>query len=321
LDHKIKIVYPDSERSEIERNIEFFDRLRAFADFQIFTGRPVDNAEFVARIHDADGILLGWGMPGDVMRQAKNLQVVSFAGIGVAQFVDLAQARERGIGVCNCPGYSNNTVAEHALALLLGVARHLARLDSSLRKGEWNQSIDGFELSGTTIGLIGFGGIGQTFARLCKALGMEVLVWTRNMSDQRSAKYGVTFAPLATLYERCDVISLHAAYNAETANLIDHDAFAQMKTGALLINTARAELVDEAALIDALNSGKLGGAGLDVFWHEPLPADHPLTSMDNVIISPHVGFNTQQAVNRLFDIATNNLVQYFQGNPINQVTE
>jgi len=321
LTNKTKIVYPDSERSEVERNTECFDRLRAFADFQIFTGRPTDNAEFVDRIHDADGILLGWDMPGEVMRQAKHLQVVSFGGVGVARFVDLAQARERGITVCNCPGYSNNTVAEHALALLLGAARHLARLDKSLREGEWNQSINGLELRGTTIGLIGFGGIGQTFARLCMALGMEVLVWTRNMSDQRAAEHGVTFTPLATLYERCDVISLHAAYTAETANLIDRDAFAQMKTGTLLINTARAELVDESALIDALNSGKLAGAGLDVFWQEPLPADHPLTSMDNVIISPHVGFNTQRAVDTLFDIATNNLVQFFQDSPVNRVTE
>ncbi len=319
MNKKITIVYPDAQPSEITQHNHHFDRLRAFANFQLFTGKPKDHNEFIHRVSHADGILLGWNMPGEVMREAKNLQVISFSGIGVAQFVDLPQAHERTICVCNCPGYSNNTVAEHTLALLFSVARHLVHLDRSLRNGDWDQSLDGIELHGKTVGIIGFGGIGQIFARLCRALGMQVLVWTRDMSATRATEHGVTFVPLATLYKQSDIISLHAAFNTQTEKLLDSNAFAQMKKGVLLINTARAELVEEGALIDALITGKVGGAGLDVFWQEPLPSDHPLIKMDNVIISPHIGFNTQQAVDTLFDIATDNLVQFFRGNVINQV--
>ncbi len=321
MDKNIKIVYPDAEPSDIEQYAKYFDRLRAFSNFEIFAGRPQDSTEYIDRVRGADGILLAWDLPGEVMHEVKNLRVVTFSGTGVAQFVDLPQARERGISVCNCPGYSSNTVAEHALALLLGVARHVVRLDKSLRQGVWNQSIDGFELAGNTIGLVGFGGIGQRFAQMCKAMDMKVLVWSRSMTEQRAAQFGVRFASLPVLYEKSDVISLHAAFGEDTENLIDRAAFAQMKHGVLFINTARAELVEESALIEALRSGRIAGAGLDVFWREPLLGDHPLLDMENVIVSPHVGYNTLQANDRLLDIGTNNLLQFFRGSPVNRVTE
>ena len=314
------IVYPDADRSEIDRYKPLFDRLRAFADFRIFEGTPENHDEFIERIRDANGVLLGWDMPGEVMRAAEKLRVISFAGIGVAQFVDMPQARQRGITVCNCPGYSNTTVAEHTMALVLGVTRHIARLDKSMRDGAWDQSQEAIQLHGKTIGLIGFGGIGQIVAKLCKAFGMHVLVATRTMSNERAAKHDVEFVTLDALYRQSDIISLHAAVNSDTENMVDHAAFEKMNAGAVLINTARAELVDENAFLNAIRSGKLAGAGLDVFWQEPLPADHPLATMNNVIISPHVGFNTQEAVDSLYQIAVGNLVRFFTSKPINVVT-
>ncbi len=146
-------------------------------------------------------------------------------------------------------------------------------------------------------------------------------MWSRSMTEKRAAEFGVSFAPLPALYEKSDVISLHAAFGVETENLVDRAAIAQMKDGVLFVNTARAELVEESALIDALKSGKISAAGLDVFWREPLQADHPLLELENVIISPHIGYNTLRAVERLFDIGTDNLLQFFQGNPVNRVAE
>ena len=287
--------------------------------FKIHTGAPDNNDEFINRISDADGVLLGWGMPGDVMRAAANLHVISFAGIGVHKFVDMPQARERGITICNCPGYSNTTVAEHTMALIMDVARHIGRLDREMRNGHWDQSLDGFQLHGKTIGLIGFGGIGQIVARLCKAFGMRVIVWTKNMSRDRAIQHEIEFVSLDSIYAQSDVISLHAAITPETGNLIDASAFKKMKPGALFINTARAELVDEHSLIDALSNGEIAAAGLDVFWEEPLPEKHPLLEMDNVVVSPHVAFNTPEAVDTLMEMAVDNLVRFFAGNPINVV--
>ena len=262
---------------------------------------------------------MGWGFPNEVMQAAKQLKVVSFTGIGAGNFVDFNLARELGVTVCNCPGYSNNTVAEHALMMLLGVARHVGRLDRAVRAGNWDQSHTGIELHGKTIGLVGFGGIGQTFARMCQALGMKDIVCARNMSMERAIEHGVEFVPLELLCEQSDVISVHATFNAETENLIDANAIDKMKDGVLFINTARAELVKKAPFVAALRSGKIAAAGLDVFWNEPLAGDHPVTQLDNVLLSPHVGFNTAAAVDRLFEIGVDNIVQYCQGKPINVV--
>ncbi|MEM7207562.1 MAG: NAD(P)-dependent oxidoreductase [Pseudomonadota bacterium] len=315
----LKIVFPDADSNTLKAQAEQLDRLREFASLDVFDSKPASDEEFAERIKNADGVLVDWDLPSDVMRNAKILRVVSFSGTGVAQFVDLPQARERGIAVCNCPGYASNTVAEHALALLFAVAREIPRLDKSLRGGTWDQSQKGIEMREKTIGLIGFGGIGQAFAAMCQALGMRVLVWTRNVSVERAREHKVEFVSLDQLYEQCDIISLHAAFNTDTENMIDAAAFEKMNDGTILINTARAELIHEQACIDALNSGKLHGAGFDVFWEEPLPADHALVAMDNVVITPHIAYNTQVSVDKLYEIAVDNLVQFFNGTPINVV--
>ena len=315
-----KIVYPDAgehldeELSEASRR-----RLDALGGLEVHYGRPESDEAYLRRIGDAQAILLGWDLPAEVMLAAPALELVVFTGIGAAKFVDLPRAAANGISVCNCPGYSDNTVAEHALALLLAAARHVPRLDADLRAGRWNQSSMGMELRGRRLGIVGFGGIGRRFAALAKAIGMEVMVWTRNPDPERARAAGVEFVSLERLLAECDAVSLHLAGTPETEGMIDAAAIARMKPGALFVNTARGELVDEAALVDALRSGRIRAAGIDVYREEPLPPSHPFLGLDNVVLSPHVAYNTPEAAVALHDIAVECLVRYFAGDPVHVV--
>lgn len=320
MTHKPLVVYPDADGDEEELYPSQFAHIRHIADLKVYHGQPESNQDYVDRIKDAQGILLGWDLPGEVMRQALDLEVISFTGIGVSKFVDMDQAQNRHITVCNCPGYSNSTVAEHTMALLLSLCRDVPNLDRHTRNGLWKSESTAIELRGKNIGLIGFGGIGQQFSQLCKAFGMDVFVWTRSMNLEYTKQFGVRLCSLEEIYERCKIISLHLASNPQTQGTIDHAAFDAMQPGTLLLNTARAELVVEDAMIHALQTGKLRAAAMDVFHQEPLPNGHPLLKIENVVMTPHVGYNTPEAVSRLYAIASDNLVNYFNGNPINVVS-
>ena len=314
------VVYPDAgENLRDELTEASMRKLDALGGLAVHYGRPESHEVYLRRIGDARAILLGWDLPAEVMEAAPALELVVFTGIGAARFVDLRKAAEKGITVCNCPGYSDNTVAEHALALLLAAARHVPRLDAELRAGRWNQSTMGVELRGRTIGVVGFGGIGCRFAELAKAIGMRVVVWTRTPDPERARAAGVEFVGLEHLLAECDAISLHLAATAETAGLIDAAAIARMKPGALFVNTARGELVDEEALVEALSSGHIRAAGIDVYHEEPPSPSHPLLALDNVVLSPHVAYNTPEAARTLHDIAVECLRRYFAGDPVNVV--
>lgn len=316
---RINTVYPDADKDESHEDSKF-DHLKSIGDFSLAYGRSADDDEYVSRIKDATAILLGWDLPASVMVQAPNLEVVSFTGIGAGKFVDLDLARERNITVCNCPGYSDNTVAEHALALLLACVRHVPRLDKQLRAGEWDQSLSGMELRGKRLGLIGFGGIGARFAEIAKALGMVVAVWTKNPSPERAARHGVEFGDLDEIVSSSDVISLHLTSSPETEGFIDARVIEKFKPGVVFINTARAEIVDEMALVDALARGHVLSAGVDVFMDEPLPAGHPYSELDNVVITPHIGYRTPDATTTLYQIGVENIVSFYRGEPINVVS-
>lgn len=314
------IVFPDADLSEEGVYDHLFETLERFADFQLYAGEPSSESEFVQRIEGANGVLLGWDFPSDVMRKAENLEVISFSGIGVGKFVDMEQAKERNITVCNCPGYADITVAEHAMGLLLSSTRHISLLDKNLRNGLWDQSREGMELNGKTIGLIGFGGIARHFAKLCRAFGMKVKVWTRSMNPDYERDYGISLCAFEDVLAESDIISLHLASNSQTRNIIDQKAFSRMRDGVVFLNTARAELVEESAMIDSLKSGRIFAAGLDVFHTEPLVGSNPLLAMENVVITPHTAYNTPGATHRLFEIAVENLENYFSGSPVNIVT-
>jgi D-3-phosphoglycerate dehydrogenase len=322
------IVYPDAD-DQLAALLTGARRLRleALGAFRIHHGLPGglpgDPAAYLERLGDAAGVVLGWDLPVEVMRRAPRLEVVSYLGTGAANFVDLAEAVRLGITVCNTPGYGDNAVAEHALALLLALARRVPCLDRGLRqagqRAKWGQSQPGFELRGKTLGLVGLGGIGARMAELARGLGMEVKAWTRNPSPERAERHGVAFLPLEELLETSDVISLHLLLTPETDGLLGPEELDRMKPDAVLVNTARAELVDQAALVERLRDGRIAAAGLDVFWNEPLPADHPLLELDNVVLTPHVAFNTPDAIAAMMDIAIDNLARYFEGSPINVV--
>ena len=315
-----RLVYPDASRETAAAlSGERLARLEEVAELDIHIGSPASDAEFAARIGDADAMILGWGLPVKVMREAPNLELIAFTGIGAGNFVDLEEAAKRGITVCNTPGYADHAVAEHALAMMLAVARNLARLDRDLRRGQWNQSLPGLELRGKTLGLVGFGGIGAHLAELARGIGMKVRAWTRKPSAERARRHRMEFTDLESLLRESDVISVHTALTEETRNLLDAKALACTRPGVLLVNTARGEIIDENALIEALRSGHIAGAGIDVFHTEPLPTDNPLIGLDNVLLTPHVAFNTPQATLAILDISIDNVVRYFRGDPANVV--
>jgi D-3-phosphoglycerate dehydrogenase len=199
------------------------------------------------------------------------------------------------------------------------IRRHLAALDRDLRQGLWTQSRAGFELKGKKLGLIGLGPIGARFGEMAQALAMEVAAWTRSPSPERAASLGFGFKPLDDILAESDVLSLHLALNPATQGFLGRDELANTKPGVVLVNTARGGLVDEAAMIAALRSGHIAAAGLDVFAEEPLSAGHPLLALDNVVLSPHVAWNTPEATALLLDTAIGNLERYYNGDPINIV--
>jgi D-3-phosphoglycerate dehydrogenase len=202
---------------------------------------------------------------------------------------------------------------------MLAAARNVCRLDRDLRAGRWNQSVPALELRGKHVGLVGFGGIGARFAALAKGIGMHVRAWTRNPDPQRAREHGVEFTDLETILRESDVLSVHAALTPETEGLLDARALSRTRPGVIVVNTARGEIIDEDALLTALRSGHVAAAGLDVYHEEPLSADHPFLALDNVLLTPHVAFNTPEATLALLDITIDNIVSYFRGTPTNVV--
>jgi D-3-phosphoglycerate dehydrogenase len=210
-------------------------------------------------------------------------------------------------------------VAEHALALMLAVARHLSEFDKKIRRGIWEQEIAGVELRGKRVGVIGLGGIGQAMARICNALGMEVICWTRRPSPDRARTHGVVFRELNELLSTSDFISVHLADCKETTKFIGQREFELMKKGLVFVNTSRGRIVDTKGLTYALREGSIGGAGLDVFETEPFSPPHPLFEFENVILTPHVAFNTRQSTINITKIGLQNVLNFMKGRPTNVV--
>jgi D-3-phosphoglycerate dehydrogenase len=281
-------------------------------------GVPPDLPGFVARCSAADALLVLWSLPSGVLTACPSVRALSWAGTGVATFVDLAEAEGCGVTVCNVPSYGANAIAEHALALLLAVARSVPAGDRALRDGRWAPE-DGVELAGRRLGVVGLGPIGTRMASLGRAVGMDVVAWTRTSTPERAAAAGVPLVPLEELFATSDAVSLHVASNPATAGLVGASLLGRMRPGAILVNTARAEVLDQDALLAALREGRLRGAALDVFETEPLPADHPLLAERRLVLTPHVAYRTPEASRELMRIATENLVQWAAGRPQNVV--
>jgi D-3-phosphoglycerate dehydrogenase len=253
-----------------------------------------------AELADADALIVrsATRVTDELLGQAPRLRIVGRAGVGVDN-IDLEAATHRGILVVNTPGSSATSVAEHTLALMLAMARSVPQLNAAMHAGRWEKSgAAGAELRGKTLGLVGLGRVGGEVARRAKALEMRVLAHDPYLNAERAAEWGVELMPLAEMLGQADYVSLHTALSPATEGLINQATLAQMKRGARLINTARGELVDEAALAEALGSGHLAGAGLDVFAIEP-PGNSPLMALANVIATPHVAGSTAEAQEEL----------------------
>jgi len=248
-------------------------------------------------VADVDALIIrsGTTVTAEVVAAAKQLSVVGRAGIGVDN-VDLGAASARGIVVMNTPGGNTVTTAEHAIALLVSLARHIPQATASMKEGKWDKKrYVGTELYNRTLGLLGLGNIGRIVAERARGLGMKVVAFDPFLSADAAAKLDVELLDLEGLLARADVISVHAPRTPDTAGLLGHKAFAAAKPGLLVVNAARGGIVDEDALLEALESGQVGGAALDVFEQEPPPADHPLVAHERVICTPHLGASTEQA--------------------------
>ena len=237
-------------------------------------------------------------LPTEVARRCSGLKHVVFLGTGARSYMNPEQLAELGIEVHLIKGYGDTAVAECAIALIWAAARGIAQMDREMRAGNWLRE-DGMQLTGKTLGLIGFGGIAAEVARIALGSGLRVIAWNRTPKTYA----GVDFVEFDTLLAQSDVISLHLLLNDETRGFLSAKRIAAMKPGVLFVNTARAAMVDEAAMIDALKSGHIRHAGLDVFNTEPLPVDHPLTKLANVTLSAHSAFRTPEASENLIAAA------------------
>jgi D-3-phosphoglycerate dehydrogenase len=229
-------------------------------------------------------------MPTDLVRQCKNLKHIVFLGTGAASYMSVPEIEALGIAVHTIKGYGDTAVAEHTIALMMACCRDLARMDRGIRAGTW-RPLEGVQVLGKTLGVVGLGGIGAEVARIAAGMGMNVIAWNR--SPRPDAR--VPMVDLDALLQQSDVVSLNLLLSDETRGFLDAARIARMKPGAILINTARGALIDEVALIEALNSGHIRHAGLDVFHNEPLKPNHPLARMENVTLSAHAAFRTLEA--------------------------
>lgn len=246
----------------------------------------VGNAEIVIIDHTY--------FPTDVARQCTALKHVVFMGTGARSYMNIEELAGLGIDVHLIRGYGDTAVAECAFALMWAAARDLTLMDRGIRAGAWPRK-EAVQLSGKTLGLIGYGGIAAEMARLARGIGMTVLAWNRSPKEAADA----SFVGIDELLARSDVVSMHLLLTDETRGFLSRQRIAALKPGAILVNTARGALVDEDAMVDALRSGHLRHAGLDVFAIEPLPADHPLTRLENVTLSAHSAFRTPEASDNL----------------------
>ena len=294
-----------------EKAIEVLEK----AGFEVVYEEYPDEERLIELVKDVEAIVVRSKpkVTRRVIEAAPKLRVIGRAGVGLDN-IDLEAAKERGIKVVNSPGASSRSVAELVFGLLLAVARKIAFADRKMREGVWaKKQCMGIELEGKTMGVIGFGRIGYNVAKIANAFGMRVLLYDPYPNEERAREVGGTFASLEDLLKESDVVTLHVPLVDATYHLIDEERLKLMKPTAILINAARGAVVDNNALVKALQEGWIAGAGLDVFEEEPLPKDHPLTRLDNVVLTPHIGASTEEAQMRAGVQVAEQIVEILKG--------
>ena len=308
-----RIVIPDDEPAVMSRSMAF--RHLAGHNVRTYFTRPSGPEDLVERIGDSDVVInirSTSGFSADVLERCPALRLISIWGTGTDN-VDLEAARRQGIRVTNTPGVSAVAVAEHTLALMMAVAKRTVQVDQQVRQGRWPRAMV-TQLRGKTLGLIGTGAIGREVARLGAGIGMRVIAWT--FHPRGDVAEWVAFEDV---FRRSDVLSIHVRLSTETSGLIRREHLELMKPGAILINTARGGVVNEADLVQALVANRIAGAGLDVFETEPLPPESPLCSMPHVVLTPHAAGITPEATEAGLALAIENVCAFLAGEPTHVV--
>ncbi len=302
-----------------------WDKLKEFGDLTVYDRTPVDDEEeIIRRIGDAEVVFTNkTPVSRKVINACPNMRMISMLATGY-NVVDYTYAKEKGIPVTNVPTYGTASVGQFAIALLLEICHHIGHHDRTVHEGKWENCEDWcywdyplIELDGKTMGVIGFGRIGQTTGRLAKALGMRVLAYDSYPNE--AGKQIAEYVDLDTLLAQSDVIALHCPLFPDTEGIINKENIAKMKDGVILINNSRGPLVVEQDLADALNTGKVAAAGLDVVSTEPIRGDNPLLKAKNCIITPHISWAPKESRQRIMDCAYDNLKAYAEGKPVNVV--
>ena len=315
----MRIVFPDG--AGCVQHPSELEPLRKLGQVDFYDGPPPDRATLIERLRPAEAVVLDYSeMDAEVLRACPRLRFVSFLGIGYNSCIDVAEATRRGIAVAYTPDYGATSVAEHALAMILALTRHIGPAFVSVREGRWEPGrFTGMELRGKTLGIVGLGPIGTEMARLGAGLGMRLVGWTRHASPQR-AVHGLTLVALEELFATADVVTLHLAYTPESQGLVTRALLERMKPGAWFVNTARAKLVDNAALVELLRAGRIRGAALDVHETEPIPpGDYVFRTLPNVLITPHIGYNTREASANMLRIAIETVQAFARGERLHVV--
>jgi phosphoglycerate dehydrogenase-like enzyme len=255
--------------------------------------------------------------PRSLLHRLPNLKLLVTTGAKNAS-IDIAAARELGITVCGTGAHPSGPV-ELTWALILAVARHLPAEDADVRAGGWQRTV-GTDLAGAALGVFGLGRLGEKVARIGAAFGMDVVAWSQNLTDERAAEVGVRRVERDELFATADVVTVHLVLSERTRGLIGPAELALMKHTAVLVNTARGPIVQEAALIEAIREGRLAGAGLDVYDIEPLPVDHPLRELRNVVLTPHIGYGTRGSYAIYHGEAVEDVLAYLAGSPVRVMT-
>ena len=302
-----------------------WDGLRAFGDLTVYDRTSLtDEDEIISRIGDAEiAITNKTPLSRRVLEACPNLKLISVLATGY-NVIDCQFAREKGIPVSNVPSYGTDAVAQFAIAMLLEICHHVAHHSDAVHEGRWESNPDWcfwdyplIELAGKTMGVIGFGRIGQATGKLAKALGMEVLAYDSFPND--SGKEIAKYVDLDTLLGASDVIALHCPLFPETEGIVNKETIAKMKDGVIILNNSRGPLVAEQDLTDALNSGKVYAAGLDVVSTEPIRGDNPLLKAKNCIITPHISWAPKESRQRIMDCTADNIRSFLAGSPIHVV--
>ena len=288
-------------------------------EFVYYTSKETQQDKLLARVQDADIIMLAnQPLSAEIINACPKLKMLSVAFTG-GDHIALAACRARNILVCNAAGYSTNAVAELTFGLAISVIRNIVPCDARCRRAETKDGLIGFELFGKTFGVVGTGAIGARVAKIAAAFGCRVLAYSRT-EKQELVDAGVQYVSLDELLAQSDFVSLHVPLTDATRGLINAAAIAKMKQGAVLLNTARGPVVDSEALAEALNAGKLAGAGIDVFEGEPpITENHPLCSAKNTVLTPHVAFASREALETRADIVFANIEKWLAGAPQNIV--